>query len=171
MNSSVGGLGTCPPYSCSGSAHRGSCAPPLPSISSCSSDAPGRRRWGLEVWRGCSEDPDPKGRWGETAPKFGVAGICPGAGAHHFGGWPHPTLTLVPQVQGPSSVTRPLQKLGHHRDGPAARMSIQSTSESPSCQRRHTLPASEFRCLTPEDAVSVFEIEREGEQLCIGKVH
>ncbi|XP_020018092.2 serotonin N-acetyltransferase [Castor canadensis] len=35
------------------------------------------------------------------------------------------------------------------------------TSESPSCQRRHTLPASEFRCLTPEDAISVFEIERE----------
>ncbi|KFO35641.1 Serotonin N-acetyltransferase [Fukomys damarensis] len=34
-------------------------------------------------------------------------------------------------------------------------------SESPGCQRRHTLPASEFRCLTPEDAVSVFEIERE----------
>ncbi|KAI2585206.1 aralkylamine N-acetyltransferase [Homo sapiens] len=33
--------------------------------------------------------------------------------------------------------------------------------ESPSCQRRHTLPASEFRCLTPEDAVSAFEIERE----------
>lgn len=29
-------------------------------------------------------------------------------------------------------------------------------------QRRHTLPASEFRCLSPEDAVSVFEIEREG---------
>lgn len=40
------------------------------------------------------------------------------------------------------------------------------TSESPSCQRRHTLPASEFRCLTPEDAVSVFEIEREGKELC-----
>lgn len=38
------------------------------------------------------------------------------------------------------------------------------TPESPSCQRRHTLPASEFRCLTPQDAVSVFEIEREGEQ-------
>ncbi|XP_048222263.1 serotonin N-acetyltransferase [Perognathus longimembris pacificus] len=36
-----------------------------------------------------------------------------------------------------------------------------SPRESPSCQRRHTLPASEFRCLTPEDAVSVFEIERE----------
>ncbi|XP_075415575.1 serotonin N-acetyltransferase [Tenrec ecaudatus] len=32
---------------------------------------------------------------------------------------------------------------------------------SPSRQRRHTLPASEFRCLTPEDATSVFEIERE----------
>ncbi|XP_048343885.1 serotonin N-acetyltransferase [Sphaerodactylus townsendi] len=32
---------------------------------------------------------------------------------------------------------------------------------SPGRQRRHTLPASEFRCLTPEDAVSVFEIERE----------
>ncbi|NWJ03051.1 SNAT acetyltransferase, partial [Crypturellus undulatus] len=28
-------------------------------------------------------------------------------------------------------------------------------------RRRHTLPASEFRCLGPEDAVSVFEIERE----------
>ncbi|XP_064802300.1 serotonin N-acetyltransferase-like [Oncorhynchus masou masou] len=27
--------------------------------------------------------------------------------------------------------------------------------------RRHTLPASEFRCLSPEDAISVFEIERE----------
>ncbi|KAM7146246.1 serotonin N-acetyltransferase isoform 2-T3 [Macrochelys suwanniensis] len=32
---------------------------------------------------------------------------------------------------------------------------------SPGRQRRHTLPASEFRCLTPEDAISVFEIERE----------
>ncbi|XP_027968111.1 serotonin N-acetyltransferase [Eumetopias jubatus] len=32
---------------------------------------------------------------------------------------------------------------------------------APSHQRRHTLPASEFRCLTPEDAASVFEIERE----------
>lgn len=37
------------------------------------------------------------------------------------------------------------------------------TSEFLGCQRRHTLPASEFRCLAPEDAVSVFEIEREGE--------
>nr|1B6B_A Chain A, PROTEIN (ARYLALKYLAMINE N-ACETYLTRANSFERASE) [Ovis aries]1B6B_B Chain B, PROTEIN (ARYLALKYLAMINE N-ACETYLTRANSFERASE) [Ovis aries] len=27
--------------------------------------------------------------------------------------------------------------------------------------RRHTLPANEFRCLTPEDAAGVFEIERE----------
>lgn len=55
-----------------------------------------------------------------------------------------------------------------------ARMSTQSTHPPkpeaprlppgiPSCQRRHTLPASEFRCLTPEDAVSAFEIEREGE--------
>ncbi|XP_036920809.1 serotonin N-acetyltransferase [Sturnira hondurensis] len=33
--------------------------------------------------------------------------------------------------------------------------------EPPSCQRRHTLPASEFRCLTPQDATSAFEIERE----------
>nr|XP_051694261.1 serotonin N-acetyltransferase isoform X1 [Oryctolagus cuniculus] len=33
--------------------------------------------------------------------------------------------------------------------------------ESPGHQRRHTLPASEFRCLTPEDAAGVFEIERE----------
>uniref|UniRef100_A0A8C3YQF0 Serotonin N-acetyltransferase n=1 Tax=Catagonus wagneri TaxID=51154 RepID=A0A8C3YQF0_9CETA len=33
--------------------------------------------------------------------------------------------------------------------------------EFPSHQRRHTLPASEFRCLTPEDAAGVFEIERE----------
>ncbi|KAM5308238.1 serotonin N-acetyltransferase isoform 2-T7 [Glossophaga mutica] len=33
--------------------------------------------------------------------------------------------------------------------------------ESPSCPRRHTLPASEFRCLTPQDAAGAFEIERE----------
>ncbi|EFB25642.1 hypothetical protein PANDA_008604, partial [Ailuropoda melanoleuca] len=33
--------------------------------------------------------------------------------------------------------------------------------ETPGRPRRHTLPASEFRCLTPEDATSVFEIERE----------
>ncbi|XP_036408024.1 arylalkylamine N-acetyltransferase 2 [Megalops cyprinoides] len=32
---------------------------------------------------------------------------------------------------------------------------------TPLRQRRHTLPASEFRNLTPEDAISVFEIERE----------
>lgn len=36
---------------------------------------------------------------------------------------------------------------------------------SPGGQRRHTLPASEFRCLSPEDAISVFEIEREGKGL------
>lgn len=33
---------------------------------------------------------------------------------------------------------------------------------SPLRQRRHTLPASEFRNLTAQDAISVFEIEREG---------
>lgn len=32
--------------------------------------------------------------------------------------------------------------------------------------RRHTLPASEFRSLSPEDAISVFEIEREGALTC-----
>lgn len=32
-------------------------------------------------------------------------------------------------------------------------------------QRRHTLPASEFRNLTPQDAISVFEIEREGKTI------
>lgn len=39
---------------------------------------------------------------------------------------------------------------------------LQGPRNSPGRQRRHTLPASEFRCLSPEDAVSVFEIEREG---------
>nr|XP_033815682.1 serotonin N-acetyltransferase [Geotrypetes seraphini] len=38
---------------------------------------------------------------------------------------------------------------------------LRSSGRSPVRQRRHTLPASEFRCLTPEDAISVFEIERE----------
>lgn len=38
------------------------------------------------------------------------------------------------------------------------------TPEAPGRQRRHTLPASEFRCLTAEDAAGVFEIEREGER-------
>lgn len=33
--------------------------------------------------------------------------------------------------------------------------------------RRHTLPASEFRSLSPEDAISVFEIEREGQSALI----
>lgn len=37
--------------------------------------------------------------------------------------------------------------------------------DSPLQQRRHTLPASEFRNLTPQDAISVFEIEREGRSL------
>lgn len=39
---------------------------------------------------------------------------------------------------------------------------LMSPRSSPGRQRRHTLPASEFRCLSPEDAISVFEIEREG---------
>ncbi|XP_069510780.1 serotonin N-acetyltransferase-like [Ambystoma mexicanum] len=38
---------------------------------------------------------------------------------------------------------------------------LRCSASSPGRQRRHTLPASEFRCLTPEDAISVFEIERE----------
>lgn len=37
------------------------------------------------------------------------------------------------------------------------------SSVSPGPQRRHTLPASEFRPLNTQDAISVFEIEREGE--------
>ena len=39
---------------------------------------------------------------------------------------------------------------------------------NPRHQRRHTLPASEFRNLTPEDAISVFEIEREGKRESTG---
>ncbi|XP_063070015.1 serotonin N-acetyltransferase-like [Engraulis encrasicolus] len=37
----------------------------------------------------------------------------------------------------------------------------QDLDQSPSRLRRHTLPASEFRPLNPQDAISVFEIERE----------
>ncbi|XP_067860568.1 serotonin N-acetyltransferase-like [Heptranchias perlo] len=40
-------------------------------------------------------------------------------------------------------------------------LSARSSAASPGRQRRHTLPANEFRCLTPGDAISVFEIERE----------
>ncbi|XP_046869861.1 serotonin N-acetyltransferase-like [Hypomesus transpacificus] len=36
-----------------------------------------------------------------------------------------------------------------------------SSPASPGLQRRHTLPASEFRPLNTQDAISVFEIERE----------
>eukprot|EP00062_Callorhinchus_milii_P022163 gi/632979648/ref/XP_007906586.1/ PREDICTED: serotonin N-acetyltransferase [Callorhinchus milii] len=36
-----------------------------------------------------------------------------------------------------------------------------SVGSSPGRQRRHTLPASEFRNLSLQDAISVFEIERE----------
>lgn len=39
-----------------------------------------------------------------------------------------------------------------------------SPSVSPGMQRRHTLPASEFRPLNTQDAISVFEIEREGKR-------
>lgn len=39
---------------------------------------------------------------------------------------------------------------------------LRSPRSPPGGQRRHTLPASEFRCLGPGDAASVFEIEREG---------
>ncbi|KAF6091876.1 aralkylamine N-acetyltransferase [Phyllostomus discolor] len=53
----------------------------------------------------------------------------------------------------------PVQSI--HRLMPAALRLPPGVPEPPSCQRRHTLPASEFRCLTPQDAVSVFEIERE----------
>lgn len=42
---------------------------------------------------------------------------------------------------------------------------LRSPRSSLGGQRRHTLPASEFRCLSPEDAISVFEIEREGKGL------
>ncbi|XP_037349242.1 serotonin N-acetyltransferase [Talpa occidentalis] len=78
-----------------------------------------------------------------------------------------------PEREGPSQ--EPLPKLGKPKEEPAASMSRSGThcqppvgpqpplgtAEAPSRQRRHTLPASEFRCLTPEDATSVFEIERE----------
>lgn len=40
-----------------------------------------------------------------------------------------------------------------------------SDSVSPGIQRRHTLPASEVRPLNTQDAISVYEIEREGERL------
>ncbi|OWK14041.1 AANAT [Cervus elaphus hippelaphus] len=81
-------------------------------------------------------------------------------------------------VEGPSSSQGPLLKLGTPWVAAASRMSTLSIHclkpsalhppsgipGSPGCQRRHTLPANEFRCLTPEDAAGVFEIEREGEQ-------
>nr|XP_020858234.1 serotonin N-acetyltransferase isoform X2 [Phascolarctos cinereus] len=47
------------------------------------------------------------------------------------------------------------------RQKPRILSPVWGLSESPSRQRRHTLPASEFRCLSPEDAIGVFEIERE----------
>ncbi|XP_053517258.1 serotonin N-acetyltransferase [Artibeus jamaicensis] len=50
---------------------------------------------------------------------------------------------------------------GIHCLTPVALSLLPRAPEPPSCQRRHTLPASEFRCLTPQDATSAFEIERE----------
>lgn len=44
-------------------------------------------------------------------------------------------------------------------------------SVSSARQRRHTLPASEFRSLNTEDAISVFEIEREGESVSHTHTH
>lgn len=44
-------------------------------------------------------------------------------------------------------------------------MQPSAQSVSPAIQRRHTLPASEFRPLNTQDAISVYEIEREGEWL------
>lgn len=75
-------------------------------------------------------------------------------------------------AEGPSSSQRPLLKLEPPRVAAAARRSTQSIHylkpvalrlppgipESPSHQRRHTLP-TEFCCLTPEDAPGVSEIE------------
>ncbi|XP_051013844.1 serotonin N-acetyltransferase [Acomys russatus] len=51
--------------------------------------------------------------------------------------------------------------LSVHSLKPEALHLSHGTPEFLGCQRRHTLPASEFRCLNPEDAISVFEIERE----------
>ncbi|XP_066091770.1 serotonin N-acetyltransferase isoform X1 [Saccopteryx bilineata] len=88
---------------------------------------------------------------------------CERGGPHHGAG--HPPL-----------LQRPSPEPGCLMVTPTARLSMQSIyyptpvaplhlppgmPESPSCQRRHTLPASEFRCLTPQDATGVFEIERE----------
>nr|XP_055179054.1 serotonin N-acetyltransferase isoform X1 [Nyctereutes procyonoides] len=86
--------------------------------------------------------------------------------------------TQVPSWEGagrPFLVTKATPAAGRPGQPPAASMSTQSAHhleseashlqpeipEALSRRRRHTLPASEFRCLTPEDAASVFEIERE----------
>ncbi|MXQ87095.1 hypothetical protein E5288_WYG007533 [Bos mutus] len=88
------------------------------------------------------------------------------------------TCDRLAGVEGPSSSHRPLLKLGTPWVAAAPRMSTPSIHclkpsplhlpsgipGSPGRQRRHTLPANEFRCLTPEDAAGVFEIEREAEQ-------
>lgn len=53
----------------------------------------------------------------------------------------------------------------HQVSSPFLKPFFLKTPVSPLKQRRHTLPASEFRNLTPQDAISVFEIEREGKFL------
>ncbi|TWW70147.1 Serotonin N-acetyltransferase [Takifugu flavidus] len=53
----------------------------------------------------------------------------------------------------------------HQVSSPFLKPFFLKTPISPLRQRRHTLPASEFRNLTPQDAISVFEIEREGKFL------
>lgn len=124
-----------------------------------------------------------------TVPK--TAPQCGGAGtrerAHLLWGRPLPrfsyntgqTLCSSPTGAGRQSLLlRPVPEPGRPEAAPGARMSVQSihclapvalrlppgVPEPPSCQRRHTLPASEFRCLTPQDAAGALEIEREGER-------
>lgn len=53
----------------------------------------------------------------------------------------------------------------HQVSSPFLKPFFLKTPVGPLRQRRHTLPASEFRNLTPQDAISVFEIEREGKFL------
>lgn len=92
------------------------------------------------------------------APKAGASGPCVGS---------------LPEAFHRAFSPWGLPKLGHPDVAPAAGMSTQSVHylrpvalrlrlppgilQTPSCQRRHTLPASEFRCLTQQDAASVLE--------------
>ncbi|XP_061702768.1 arylalkylamine N-acetyltransferase 2 [Syngnathoides biaculeatus] len=51
--------------------------------------------------------------------------------------------------------------MSRHPTGSSPFLETPVQAVGPLRKRRHTLPASEFRNLTPQDAVSVFEIERE----------